>query len=180
MPSAFTTGKNSRLKNKNNSIVKDMGELIKPVPTLSTQGPVLHKSGGWHSHSEWSPLEVCNGALSLKLISLSWKEIPVHLKMSEVTRSVCFFPWWWRQQDEHILKSRTEKSWFGIKMYPRHSIIVHRSLGKISSVAHYIHRKEDKIRPPKSPFLMINLYLSHGQPRAKMSKRGSDPCPQGL
>ena len=46
-------------------------------------------------------------------------------------------------------------------MYPRHSIIVHRSLGKISPVAYYIHRKEDKIRPPptKSPFLMINLHL---------------------
>ena len=65
-------------------------------------------------------------------------------------------------------------------MYPRHSIMEHRSLGKISPVAYYIHGKKDKTRPPKSPFLMINLHLSHGQPRAKMSKRGSDPCPRGL
>ena len=47
MPSAFTTGKNSRLKNKNNGIVKDMGELIKPVPTLralccTSQGGDIH------------------------------------------------------------------------------------------------------------------------------------------
>lgn len=44
-----------------------------------------------------------------------------------------------------------------------------------------LHTQEKGKNPtPKSSLRRINLKRSHGQPCAKKSKRGSDPCPQGL
>lgn len=137
---------------------------------------MLHKSKGWYSHRwscEWSPLEVCDGALSLKLISLSWKEIPVHLKTSEVTRSVCFTtPMVMKTIRWTYSEIKNRKNWFGIKMYPRHSIIWNIDHWEEYHLWPTIYTgKKIKSDPPNHPSWWSVCVCPHGQPRARCLRR---------